>query len=78
MTTRNDITGDALITGASTDSYRDGWDRIFGKKPNAKTVEAMKEAQAIIAHRAELGQTPEEEEAFKNLEKRNNAFMLSL
>ena len=28
----NDITGDSLVTKASTDSYRDGWDRIFGDK----------------------------------------------
>lgn len=32
MATRNDITGDALISKASTDSYRDNYDRIFGKK----------------------------------------------
>lgn len=32
MTTRNDITGDTLQTKATTDKYRDGWDRIFGKK----------------------------------------------
>jgi hypothetical protein len=30
--TRNPVTGDFLITGAASDSYRDGWDRIFGKK----------------------------------------------
>jgi hypothetical protein len=29
---KNDITGDSLHTGSSTDAYRDGWDRIFGKK----------------------------------------------
>ena len=29
----NDVTGDKLITKQSTDAYRDGWDRIFGKKP---------------------------------------------
>lgn len=34
MTSTNDITGDKLITKSSTDSYRDGWDRIFGKKPS--------------------------------------------
>jgi len=32
MTARNDITGDAIQTKGSTDAYRDGWDRIFGKK----------------------------------------------
>lgn len=32
MTARNDITGDVIATGTTTDSYREGWDRIFGKK----------------------------------------------
>lgn len=32
MTARNDITGDAIQTKGSNDAYRDGWDRIFGKK----------------------------------------------
>ena len=29
MTTRNDVTGDALTTGATSDAYRDNYDRIF-------------------------------------------------
>ena len=32
MATRNDITGDELLSGVSSDQYREGWDRIF-KKP---------------------------------------------
>ena len=32
-TAHNDITGDALISKTPSDSYRDGWDRIFGIKP---------------------------------------------
>ena len=32
MTTKNDVTGDNLVTKDTTDAYRDGWDRIFGKK----------------------------------------------
>jgi hypothetical protein len=31
-TAHNDITGDALISKTPSDSYRDGWDRIFGIK----------------------------------------------
>lgn len=27
---KNDITGDSLTTKAASNSYRDGWDRIFG------------------------------------------------
>jgi len=29
---QNDITGDHIITKASSEGYRNGWDRIFGKK----------------------------------------------
>lgn len=29
---RNDITGDSIQTKPGTDLYRDGWERIFGKK----------------------------------------------
>ena len=32
MATRNDVTGDAIVSRASNDKYADGWDRIFGKK----------------------------------------------
>ena len=36
MTTKNDVTGDSLITKAPTDAYRDGWDAIFKKKDELK------------------------------------------
>lgn len=32
MPSRNDITGDTLISKSATEAYRDGWDRIFGNK----------------------------------------------
>lgn len=32
MTAKNDITGDAIITKSSTEKFRDGWERTFGKK----------------------------------------------
>jgi hypothetical protein len=32
MTNKNDITGDSLVSKASTESYRSGWDNIFKKK----------------------------------------------
>lgn len=38
MAGRNDITGDALISKTATESYRDGWDRIFGKKKPVQEV----------------------------------------
>lgn len=33
MAAKNDVTGDALVTKNSNNSYRSGWDRIFGNKP---------------------------------------------
>ena len=39
MSTTNDITGDRLTTGSSTDAYRDNWDRIYGGKKEAKGEE---------------------------------------
>ena len=44
MPSKNDITGDSLISKVSSNSkYADGWDRIFGKKqqqqPNIPTEE---------------------------------------
>ena len=32
MAATNEITGDKLISKASSDNYRDNYDRIFGKK----------------------------------------------
>lgn len=39
MATTNDITGDSIQTKTNTDQYRDGWDRIFGKKKKPETNE---------------------------------------
>ena len=37
MTTKNDVTGDSLITKAPTDAYRANYDSIF-KKPKKEVV----------------------------------------
>lgn len=42
MTTKNEHTGDSLITRQTTDAYRDNWDRIFGK--NKEKMQEQKEA----------------------------------
>jgi hypothetical protein len=36
MTTKNDVTGDRLISKTASDAYRDNWERIFGKKNERK------------------------------------------
>lgn len=46
MASRNDITGDELTSKASTASYRDGWDRIFGQ---SKTNQEQDMANKIFA-----------------------------
>lgn len=49
MATKNDITGDSIQTRATSDAYRDNYDRIFGKKdkpepsPAAEVVETTEE-----------------------------------
>ena len=42
---QNPITGDHLITKASSEAYRSGWDRIFGKKTEEKTKDADEKVQ---------------------------------
>lgn len=32
MTAKNDITGDLIKSKTSSETYRDNWERIFGKK----------------------------------------------
>lgn len=32
MVAKNDITGDSIQTKVNSDAYRDGYERIFGKK----------------------------------------------
>lgn len=39
MVSRNDVTGDALQTKVSSDSYRSNWDKIFGKKTDSEPME---------------------------------------
>jgi hypothetical protein len=34
-TSKNDITGDAMVSRTSNEMYRKGWDLIFGKKISA-------------------------------------------
>ncbi len=48
MTSRNDITGDAIQTGTTSDAFRDGWERIFGKKKaQAEQPSAPEDGQEI-------------------------------
>ena len=42
MTTKNDVTGDSLITKAPTDAYRSNYDAIFKKSKQAHVPETRK------------------------------------
>lgn len=39
---KNDITGDFIISGTSTNSYRSGWDLIWGNKKQENESELSK------------------------------------
>jgi predicted RNase H-like HicB family nuclease len=51
MTTKNDITGDAIITKATSDKYRENFDNIF-KKPKTPD-EAFLEIMEAFANLTE-------------------------
>lgn len=36
MASRNDVTGDSLVSKTSNEQYRSNYDRIFGKKPSTE------------------------------------------
>lgn len=38
MAAKNDITGDSIQTKVVSDKFRDGYDRIFGKKHEDKPI----------------------------------------
>lgn len=47
-TAKNDITGDTIATKASSDSFRDGYERIFGSKVKPDPLrEALENPQQI-------------------------------
>lgn len=39
MASRNDVTGDNLVSRSNTNEYRSNWDKIFGNKKESDTVE---------------------------------------
>jgi hypothetical protein len=43
MATKNDMTGDTLISRVSNKNYNDGGDRIFGKKSQKEKQQDMTE-----------------------------------
>ena len=43
MTTKNDVTGDSLITKAPTDAYRANYDSIFKKPKQEDAIQELTE-----------------------------------
>ena len=39
MATKNEVTGDSIVSKPATDAFREGWDRIFGYEPPEVIVE---------------------------------------
>ena len=50
MATKNDVTGDLLVTKGSTDAYRSGWDRIFGNKKTEQNAVKITEKVITVPH----------------------------
>jgi len=46
MVAKNDITGDSIMTKTVSSSYRDNYDRIFGKK-NVQKQEAVGDGEDV-------------------------------
>jgi hypothetical protein len=44
---KNDITGDTISTKGPSNSYSEGWDRIFGKKKPAEVQQNKKLEPAV-------------------------------
>lgn len=59
MATTNEITGDSIQTKTNTEQYRDGWDRIFGKKkkPETNEVPAVDIGLVVPSQQNSQGQT---------------------
>jgi hypothetical protein len=56
MATKNDITGDSIISKTNTKQYEDNWDKIFGKKK--KPEELFDEDRIdIIGQNGNIGYT---------------------
>jgi hypothetical protein len=47
MATTNDITGDSIQTGVITDTYRNNWELIWGKKTPKEKDDAKAEDEAF-------------------------------
>lgn len=54
MATKNDITGDALVSKATSEGYRANYDRIFGKRAEKAVPDAepKSDADALRQHGA--------------------------
>lgn len=51
---KNDITGDRLISKVSNQAYQEGWERIFNAKPIEKTgtIHAGRSSQSCICEKS--------------------------
>jgi len=59
MATKNDITGDSLITKPATDKYRDGWSTAFTKPPVGEDVRPKDRVKQGISGHCVIEDWPE-------------------
>jgi hypothetical protein len=45
MASKNDVTGDTLVSRYNSDQYRSNWGRIFGKKTDTTKKEEPQETE---------------------------------
>jgi hypothetical protein len=45
MASRNDVTGDSLVSRSNNDQYRSNWEKIFGKKTDTNEKEEPQETE---------------------------------
>lgn len=48
MTSKNDITGDEIKSKTTSQKFRDGWDRIFGRKKALKELGEELDVEMLI------------------------------
>lgn len=49
MVAKNDITGDSIVSKPPTQSFREGWDRIFNQKEDKVLIEKDYDGDFLIS-----------------------------
>jgi len=75
MTTKNDVTGDSMVSKETTDVYRNNWDAIFGKPKGPPKGDAFDEAcEAAMKHRKKIKGDSFDKAGEMSMERYENAY----